>query len=127
MNTYRNKDNCRCIVSSWAKIIFIRRSLPIQRDNFGCSVLACANHCDDLCLRRRNFALRALPTGLPIPLSLSVEINDDNCGVVLLMYTAGAGPKWRNNNSHCGLNRIKIKRKINKKEGKIRKKSKDHK
>ncbi|KAI9586924.1 hypothetical protein GQX74_002771 [Glossina fuscipes] len=75
-------------------MIFIRRSLAEHRDKFGCNVLPCASHCDDLCLRRRNFALRALPTGLPMPLSLSVEIKDENCGVVLIC--AGAGPKRRN-------------------------------
>uniref|UniRef100_A0A1B0A712 Uncharacterized protein n=1 Tax=Glossina pallidipes TaxID=7398 RepID=A0A1B0A712_GLOPL len=63
-------------------MIFIRRSLAEHRDKFGCNVLPCASHCDDLCLRRRNFALRALPTGLPMPLSLSVEIKDENCGVI---------------------------------------------
>lgn len=94
-------------------MIFSRRSLAVsvQRDNLGCNVFACDNHCDDLCLRRRNLALLALPTGLPMPLSLSVEINDDNCGVVVLLAYAdvagggncGAGPKRRNSSSHCVL------------------------
>lgn len=110
IETYRSSDNCLWIVSSWARIIFRRRSLAVavQRDNFGCNVLAWANHCDDLCLRRRNLALRALPTGLPMPLSLSVEINEDNCcgvvvvvAAVLLAYAdIGAGPKRRRSSSH---------------------------
>lgn len=77
-------------------------AVAVQRDNFGCNVLAWANHCDDLCLRRRNLALRALPTGLPMPLSLSVEINEDNCcGVVVeVVADIGAGPKRRRSSSH---------------------------